>query len=114
MALIKKIDSGAGYTIEYWHILTFEVKVKAKQVVAVIAGYVNKQARIDGLRPVQNKTLSIPTDQLDLNGNLRQQIYEWALAQKEPVKEDAEKKMPSFGLLRNNNNTFFAGATSDK
>ena len=106
MAILKKIDSGAGYTIEYWHISDIDLKIK-NNLKVVLSGYINKKARTDGLKAVQSRTLTIPVAELDLNGNLRQQIYDWAIRQE--VKEVANK----FIDFNRNANAFFADAKSD-
>ena len=111
MALIKKIDSGAGYSIEYWRIKKLDISLDATNLVVTFAGYIDAEARKNNLKAVRGQTLLIPAAAIDLNGNIRQQVYDWAIAQEDSVSKPGN--FAPFRALQNKNN-FFAKAKKDK
>ena len=75
MALIKTYDPQTGYTVEYWRISRIEIDYSHKTAVVVIEGYLNAEARISGKKPAIINRREIDLSALDLNGNLRAQLY---------------------------------------
>lgn len=75
MGLLKKYDPQTGYTLEYWRISNIEVNYSTNKALVVIEGYLNQEARKNGLRPAIINRREISLEGININGNLREELY---------------------------------------
>ena len=103
MAYIKKFTNGAGFTGEYWRLTGLEINKFTDSIEARISCYKDKASKDENLAPFAHKTFNLKLSDINLLGNIPEQIYE--------LLPDIKTKT---GLASVNEVPFFVDAKSDE
>jgi len=75
MGFVKTFNPETGYTVDYWHIAKYSIDIAAKVAEVTIYGYLNQDARKSGKKPALVNRREVSLEGMDLNGNIRAQLY---------------------------------------
>lgn len=76
MAILKELTTDDGNVGNYWRIIRFFISFDSGKIMAEIGLYKDKEAKQDGRKPMRIENFDCQV--ADLNGNIRQQIYDEA------------------------------------
>jgi hypothetical protein len=69
MALLKNIPNGFGSTTSYWRVGQINISFLSKNVHVDLLGYLDRQARLDGKQPIDQRSFDFNGDEFPFNEN---------------------------------------------
>ena len=87
MALAIVKESSHGIDAGYWKIVDLDVQLIHNRIIAMVGGYTDKDHADTNSTPFDPQRVTAPLDGIDLNGDLRAQVYEYIMNMPQKTRE---------------------------